>query len=144
MLSRQAKRLGVIAQHLKQHQQNAAKQYSTTLIFNTTSSSNEKVYDLICIGGGSGGLAAAKRAVKEAKNPKVAVIDDRTPNPAHPPGLPWRWGLGGTCVNVGYGKNIFNLIFYKVHSQKIVSPVCAHCRSNQNGCQGIRLANTTS
>lgn len=51
-------------------------------------------YDLIIIGGGSGGLAAAKEAAKFDK--KVLVLDFVTPTP-----LGTRWGLGGTCVNVG-------------------------------------------
>uniref|UniRef100_A0A2K6F176 Thioredoxin reductase 1, cytoplasmic n=1 Tax=Propithecus coquereli TaxID=379532 RepID=A0A2K6F176_PROCO len=51
-------------------------------------------YDLVIIGGGSGGLAAAKEAAKYDK--KVMVLDFVTPTP-----LGTRWGLGGTCVNVG-------------------------------------------
>ncbi|XP_011258105.1 thioredoxin reductase 2, mitochondrial isoform X1 [Camponotus floridanus] len=51
-------------------------------------------YDLLVIGGGSGGLAAAKEAV--GLNAKVAVLDYVTPSP-----LGTTWGLGGTCVNVG-------------------------------------------
>eukprot|EP00070_Physeter_catodon_P039429 XP_028346323.1 thioredoxin reductase 1, cytoplasmic isoform X2 [Physeter catodon] len=51
-------------------------------------------YDLIIVGGGSGGLAAAKEAAKY--NKKVMVLDFVTPTP-----LGTRWGLGGTCVNVG-------------------------------------------
>ncbi|XP_044940693.1 thioredoxin reductase 1, cytoplasmic isoform X1 [Mustela putorius furo] len=51
-------------------------------------------YDLIIIGGGSGGLAAAKEAAKYDK--KVMVLDFVTPTPHGT-----RWGLGGTCVNVG-------------------------------------------
>ncbi|NWR65597.1 TRXR1 reductase, partial [Bucorvus abyssinicus] len=51
-------------------------------------------YDLIVIGGGSGGLAAAKEAAKYEK--KVMVLDFVTPTP-----LGNSWGLGGTCVNVG-------------------------------------------
>ncbi|XP_067392167.1 thioredoxin reductase 1, cytoplasmic isoform X2 [Emydura macquarii macquarii] len=51
-------------------------------------------YDLIVIGGGSGGLAASKEAAKHGK--KVMVLDYVTPTP-----LGTRWGLGGTCVNVG-------------------------------------------
>ncbi|XP_014246375.1 thioredoxin reductase 1, mitochondrial isoform X2 [Cimex lectularius] len=51
-------------------------------------------YDLIVIGGGSGGLAAAKEAVNYGK--KVAVLDYVTPSPKGT-----TWGLGGTCVNVG-------------------------------------------
>jgi len=51
-------------------------------------------YDLVVIGGGSGGLAAAKEAT--ALGAKVAVLDYVTPTP-----LGTKWGLGGTCVNVG-------------------------------------------
>lgn len=42
-------------------------------------------FDLICIGGGSGGIASANRAAKHGK--KVAIIEARH--------------MGGTCVNVG-------------------------------------------
>lgn len=51
-------------------------------------------YDLIVIGGGSGGLAASKEAAKFGA--KVAVLDFVKPSPAGS-----TWGLGGTCVNVG-------------------------------------------
>ncbi|XP_076250564.1 thioredoxin reductase 1 isoform X2 [Rhynchophorus ferrugineus] len=51
-------------------------------------------YDLVVIGGGSGGLAAAKEAT--SLGAKVAVLDFVTPSP-----LGTKWGLGGTCVNVG-------------------------------------------
>jgi thioredoxin/glutathione reductase (selenoprotein) len=51
-------------------------------------------YDLLVIGGGSGGLAAAKRAAKLGK--RVALCDFVKPSP-----VGTTWGLGGTCVNVG-------------------------------------------
>lgn len=51
-------------------------------------------YDIIVIGGGSGGLAASKEAAKLGK--KVAVCDFVKPTPKDT-----TWGLGGTCVNVG-------------------------------------------
>lgn len=51
-------------------------------------------YDLVVLGGGSGGLAAAKEAA--ALGAKVAVLDYVTPTPKGT-----KWGLGGTCVNVG-------------------------------------------
>ncbi|KAM8973761.1 thioredoxin reductase 1, cytoplasmic isoform 2-T2 [Pelodytes ibericus] len=51
-------------------------------------------YDLIVIGGGSGGLAASKEAAKYDK--KVLVLDYVSPSP-----IGTKWGLGGTCVNVG-------------------------------------------
>ncbi|CAL8341008.1 unnamed protein product [Lota lota] len=51
-------------------------------------------YDLIVIGGGSGGLACSKEAAKLGK--KVMVLDYVVPTPKGT-----TWGLGGTCVNVG-------------------------------------------
>jgi len=51
-------------------------------------------YDLLVIGGGSGGLACSKAAAKLGK--KVAVCDFVKPTPTGT-----TWGLGGTCVNVG-------------------------------------------
>jgi thioredoxin reductase (NADPH) len=51
-------------------------------------------YDLVVIGGGSGGLAASKEAARFGA--KVAVLDFVKPSPAGS-----TWGLGGTCVNVG-------------------------------------------
>lgn len=51
-------------------------------------------YDLIVIGGGSGGLAAAKEA--GGMGLRVACLDFVQPSPQGT-----KWGLGGTCVNVG-------------------------------------------
>ncbi|XP_030061586.1 thioredoxin reductase 3 isoform X2 [Microcaecilia unicolor] len=51
-------------------------------------------YDLIIVGGGSGGLACSKEAASFGK--KVMVLDYVVPTP-----LGASWGLGGTCVNVG-------------------------------------------
>uniref|UniRef100_A0A8C9PS85 thioredoxin-disulfide reductase (NADPH) n=1 Tax=Spermophilus dauricus TaxID=99837 RepID=A0A8C9PS85_SPEDA len=51
-------------------------------------------YDLLVIGGGSGGLACAKEAAQLGR--KVAVVDYVEPSPQGT-----KWGLGGTCVNVG-------------------------------------------
>ncbi|NXC48418.1 TRXR2 reductase, partial [Penelope pileata] len=51
-------------------------------------------YDLLVIGGGSGGLACAKEAAQFGR--KVAVLDYVEPSPRGT-----KWGLGGTCVNVG-------------------------------------------
>ena len=44
-----------------------------------------KIYDYIVIGGGSGGVASARRAASYGAS--VALIEDKA--------------LGGTCVNVG-------------------------------------------
>lgn len=52
------------------------------------------MYDLLVIGGGSGGLACANRAAKLGK--RVAVCDYVDPSPRGS-----TWGLGGTCLNVG-------------------------------------------
>mmetsp|Transcript_5734 Transcript_5734/g.10348 ORF Transcript_5734/g.10348 Transcript_5734/m.10348 type:complete len:632 (+) Transcript_5734:186-2081(+) len=51
-------------------------------------------YDLVILGGGSGGLAASKEAA--SLGARVAVLDYVKPSPAGS-----KWGLGGTCVNVG-------------------------------------------
>ncbi|XP_072044137.1 thioredoxin reductase 2, mitochondrial-like [Amphiura filiformis] len=57
-------------------------------------SSDKYDYDLLVIGGGSGGLACAKEAAQYDK--KVMVLDYVDPTPKGT-----KWGLGGTCVNVG-------------------------------------------
>jgi len=51
-------------------------------------------YDLFVIGGGSGGISAARAAANLGK--KVALADFVKPTPTGT-----KWGLGGTCVNVG-------------------------------------------
>jgi len=51
-------------------------------------------YDLFVIGGGSGGVSAARHANEAGK--KVAMADFVKPSPAGTD-----WGIGGTCVNVG-------------------------------------------
>lgn len=51
-------------------------------------------FDLFVIGGGSGGLAAAKLAKSIGK--KVGLADFVRPSTQGT-----TWGLGGTCVNVG-------------------------------------------
>ncbi|KAI9022681.1 thioredoxin reductase 1 [Hyaloraphidium curvatum] len=55
---------------------------------------HEYEFDLAVIGGGSGGLACAREAAKLGK--KVALLDHVRPSPHGT-----KWGLGGTCVNVG-------------------------------------------
>ena len=49
---------------------------------------------MFVIGGGSGGISAAKAAAALGK--KVALADYVPPTPSGT-----KWGLGGTCVNVG-------------------------------------------
>lgn len=51
-------------------------------------------YDLIVIGGGSGGLSCAKEAA--GYGAKVVCLDYVTPTHTGT-----KWGIGGTCVNVG-------------------------------------------
>ena len=51
-------------------------------------------YDYFVIGGGSGGLASASAAA--ALGAKVGLADYVTPSPQGT-----KWGIGGTCVNVG-------------------------------------------
>ncbi|XP_068616737.1 thioredoxin reductase 2, tandem duplicate 2 [Brachionichthys hirsutus] len=51
-------------------------------------------YDLVVIGGGSGGLACSKEAAQQGQ--EVAVLDYVEPSIKGT-----KWGLGGTCVNVG-------------------------------------------
>eukprot|EP01124_Arcella_intermedia_P020358 TRINITY_DN2782_c0_g1_i2.p1 TRINITY_DN2782_c0_g1~~TRINITY_DN2782_c0_g1_i2.p1 ORF type:complete len:901 (-),score=193.98 TRINITY_DN2782_c0_g1_i2:2153-4855(-) len=51
-------------------------------------------FDYVVIGGGSGGMASAKEAAKHGA--KVAMFDYVKPSQRGT-----RWGLGGTCVNVG-------------------------------------------
>merc|ERR1719201_2098106 len=58
-------------------------------------------YDLMVIGGGSGGLACSKAAAKLLGSKveggaRVACLDFVKPSPQGT-----TWGLGGTCVNVG-------------------------------------------
>lgn len=52
------------------------------------------MYDLIVIGGGSAGIACAKEAATAGA--KVALLDYVKPSP-----IGSKWGIGGTCVNVG-------------------------------------------
>lgn len=49
---------------------------------------------MFVIGGGSGGISAARHATKLGK--KVALADFVPPTP-----MGNKWGIGGTCVNVG-------------------------------------------
>ena len=68
--------------------------FSKTLKEKVESSLSYEFYFLQVIGGGSGGLAAAKEAALLGK--KVGLCDFVQPTP-----IGTSWGLGGTCVNVG-------------------------------------------
>jgi len=72
----------------------AMKQPSVTHAVSAEADSGVFDYDFLVIGGGSGGLACAKEASKLGA--RVCLCDFVTPSPAGT-----RWGLGGTCVNVG-------------------------------------------
>lgn len=63
---------------------------------NMSSNGHSYDYDLVVIGGGSGGLAAAKEVTAVKPNAKVVVFD-LVNSTVHGT----KWGLGGTCVNVG-------------------------------------------
>lgn len=95
-------------------------------------------YELAVIGGGSGGLACAKEAVNQGA--RVAVLDYVTPSPQGT-----KWGLGGTCVNVGcipkklmhqaalLGEAIhvsFFFIMFCAYNKLIVEPQLDHNISN--------------
>lgn len=54
----------------------------------------QEEFDFFVIGGGSGGLAASKEAALYGA--KVGLADFVDPTP-----IGTKWGLGGTCVNVG-------------------------------------------
>ena len=66
-----------------------------TMVPDGHSPSHSYDYDLLVLGGGSGGLAASKEAARLGA--RVAVLDYVKPSPAGS-----KWGLGGTCVNVGW------------------------------------------
>jgi thioredoxin/glutathione reductase (selenoprotein) len=53
-------------------------------------------YDLVVIGGGSGGLICAKDSKHLNPNARILVLNYVKPTPNGT-----RWGLGGTCANVG-------------------------------------------
>lgn len=57
---------------------------------------HEYSYDLVVVGGGSGGLACAKEAATLNPDLRIALCDFVKPS-----GHGTKWGLGGTCVNVG-------------------------------------------
>jgi thioredoxin reductase (NADPH) len=73
------------------------------MIFDGHTKDHGYQYDLVVIGGGSGGMSAAKEAA--AAGAKVACMDFVKPSPRGT-----TWGLGGTCVNVGcIPKKLFHI-----------------------------------
>mmetsp|Transcript_20322 Transcript_20322/g.14689 ORF Transcript_20322/g.14689 Transcript_20322/m.14689 type:complete len:120 (+) Transcript_20322:159-518(+) len=65
--------------------------------------SQDKTYDMIVIGGGTGGITCAQEARKHGLS--VALFDYVEPSPQGT-----TWGLGGTCVNVGcIPKKLFHI-----------------------------------
>lgn len=85
-------RLKHITRHLNAHK--SVTSAAVARVFSRSTSTDSQEYDLIVIGGGSGGLACSNEAAKYGK--KVAVLDYVSPSPQGS-----AWGLGGTCVNVG-------------------------------------------
>ncbi|MES1909557.1 MAG: hypothetical protein MHM6MM_002274 [Cercozoa sp. M6MM] len=78
----------------------------------TETKAEDVEYDLAVIGGGSGGMACAKEAA--ALGAKVALFDYVAPSPHGS-----KWGIGGTCVNVGcVPKKIMHYAALLGHSQK--------------------------
>ena len=55
----------------------------------------QKEYDVVVIGGGTGGLSFTQEARELGM--KVAILNYVEPTPKYN----FQWGLGGTCVNVG-------------------------------------------
>lgn len=75
---------------------NCAKKWFNPAIDGSSSDGEKHGYDvdLVVIGAGSGGLACAKEAARLGK--KVVLLDYVKPSPHGS-----KWGVGGTCVNVG-------------------------------------------
>ena len=72
----------------------------------------EKEYDVIVIGGGTGGISCAVEASKLGLN--TALFNYVDPSPAGS-----SWGLGGTCLNVGcIPKKLFHRAAYLGYMRK--------------------------
>ncbi|MCQ2817602.1 MAG: FAD-dependent oxidoreductase [archaeon] len=83
-------------------------------------------YDFFVIGGGSGGLAAAKEAAKYGV--KVGLADFVKPTP-----IGTKWGLGGTCVNVGCIPKIMMHYAANLYSQKKFFPLVGYPEELKEG-----------
>jgi thioredoxin reductase (NADPH) len=78
------------------------------------------------IGGGSGGLAAAKEAANLGK--KVGLCDYVQPSP-----VGTSWGLGGTCVNVGcIPKKLMHQVSFLCVKNKFVLKLKSFVRNKLN------------
>jgi pyruvate/2-oxoglutarate dehydrogenase complex dihydrolipoamide dehydrogenase (E3) component len=94
------------------------------------------------IGGGSGGLAAAKEAAFLGK--RVALCDYIKPTP-----MGTKWGLGGTCVNVGcIPKKLMHQV-YKQIELKMKSYMCRKLKpglvlATKKQCQIFRFLTNIS
>lgn len=87
--------LGLLSGSTVQAQRKRTSHSPPLLVDVLPDSSRTFEYDLVVVGGGSGGLAAARRAAQLGA--KVALCDLVTPSETKGT----IWGLGGTCVNVG-------------------------------------------
>lgn len=82
-------------------------------------------FDFFVIGGGSGGLAASKEAAKFGV--KVGLADFVKPSPKGT-----KWGLGGTCVNVGCIPKIMMHYAAGLYSQKKYFPLVGYTKELAN------------
>lgn len=90
-------------------------------------------YDFFVIGGGSGGLAAAKAAAA-ISGVKVAVADFVKPSPAGT-----TWGLGGTCVNVGcIPKKLMHISSLYRETQGDVHPIGWETKSSHSWSKMVK------
>jgi thioredoxin reductase (NADPH) len=94
-------------------------------------------FDFFVIGGGSGGLAAAK-AASAVPGVKVAVADFVKPSPAGT-----TWGLGGTCVNVGcIPKKLMHMSSLYRETQGDVHPMGWETKSSHSWSNMVKEGNS--
>jgi thioredoxin reductase (NADPH) len=94
-------------------------------------------FDFFVIGGGSGGLAAAKAAAGVG-GVKVAVADFVKPSPAGT-----TWGLGGTCVNVGcIPKKLMHMSSLYRETQGDVHPMGWETKSSHSWSNMVKEVNS--
>ena len=68
---------------------------ATTRLYQSSDSSDEYDYDLLVIGGGSGGVRASR--IASGHGAKVALLETKLNHGVDP----YYSAIGGTCVNVG-------------------------------------------